>query len=86
VGGRHADVEDHDVRDRSADDFDARVGVTCFADDVEATNSEKLGESGSQQGVVLDDYDPHGTLASMRVPFPDTLVTASVPFAAATRS
>ena len=84
--GRHADVDDGEVRRVLAHQRQQRVRVARPPDHLVAGVLEQPGEALAQQHRVLGDHDTHGSSTAMRVPAPAGLSSASRPPWAATRS
>jgi hypothetical protein len=57
VGGRHADVDDHEVGAELADESEQLVGVARLADDVELGALEQARQTLAQEDVVLSEGD-----------------------------
>ena len=86
VVGRHAHVDDGEIRLVLGDDGQQRLGVAHPRDDLVPGILEQSREPLAQQDGVLRDHDPHGISASIRVPAPGGLWMSSVPPWASTRS
>ena len=86
VVGRHAHVDDREVRRVLADEGEQHVGVAGPSDDAVARVLEQPRETLAQQHGVLRDHDAHGSSTAIRVPAPAGLCSARVPPCAATRS
>ena len=86
VRGRHAHVDQRDVRPLAGDGVEERAGVAELRCDLEAAVCQDVGQALPQQDGVLGDHDPHGITASTRVPPPERLSTVSRPPSASTRS
>ena len=86
VVGRHAHVDDGEIRLVLGDDGEQRFGVAHPRDDLVPGVLEQPREPFAQEDGVLGDHDPHGISASIRVPAPGGLWMSSVPPWASTRS
>src|SRR5262249_45821470 len=84
--GRHANVDDGDIRSFRSDEGQERRRVTCFSDDVEARLHEEPREPLTDEDRVVGDYDAHGIVAVTVVPSSGVLSTSRLPSTAARRS
>ena len=75
--GRHADVDDRDVRLAAIDEFEQLLGVRGDPDDLEARLLEQPRESLAEDHRVVSDRYTHGICAISRVPRPGGLDTVN---------
>ena len=62
--GRHADVDDGDIRLLDCDEAQEALGVGGFPDDVDTGVHQQPGQPRADQHHVVGDYDAHGISAS----------------------
>ena len=75
VGGRHADVDDGDVRGVAFHEPHELVGAAHLADDVDSLLGQQSCEALADEGGVVGEDHAHGIAAVRRVPPPRGLST-----------
>src|SRR6266508_604142 len=86
VSRRHPDVDDHDLRARSAHREQEILRVVASTDDVEAGLLEDVRDAFADEDAVLRDRYAHGIRALTRVPAPSGDETPRLPPSDSTRS
>ena len=58
VRGRHADVDDHEIRPKLAHELEQLGGVARLTDDLEPGSREQAGETLAHENLVVRQHDP----------------------------
>jgi hypothetical protein len=86
VGGRHANVDHHDVGTLQSDESQHCLCITSLPDHFDASVGEQPSQSRPDQHDVVGNYGAHGITASIEIdPFAGGS-TATLPPTAPTRS